>query len=412
MTLLPHVLSKEIPPKLRMHIYLMCFLSPYVIIEPAPFDLFFIYTLLLSVLFKWLYIPKALGFPMILMFLYTALSLPGLMIVDKFSHSLVYFAITTYLIVLSFFIASLIVMYRGMIELITDALIFGMLVSVFIGLVFKFVSINAYMSLVVSLVPPRFYAFFKDPNVFGPAACCISVLLMNRITHQRDKRLIGTACLAVLAFSVLISYSRAAWGLFIIMFAIFCGPIVLEQVKSMRLVRLVMIMFLSIVALAVIFIIAQKMGYLDLVKSRLSLQRYDNTRFANHKLLFNLALDAPFGHGPKTAVLVGQAHSSYIRIFYENGIFAFFLYQLFMLYCLWVAFRMTLVRWKYKYHALACLAAHIGFIANGFTIDTFHWRHMYIFCGLILGLNLVFKKLLYENPQQSYYVPPPLNNNI
>ena len=51
-----------------------------------------------------------------------------------------------------------------------------------------------------------------------------------------------------------------------------------------------------------------------------------------------------------------------------------------------IGFRTALIRTPWQGYAIAALGAFVGEMAEGFIIDTDHWRHFFLILGIIWGL--------------------------
>jgi hypothetical protein len=61
-------------------------------------------------------------------------------------------------------------------------------------------------------------------------------------------------------------------------------------------------------------------------------------------------------------------------------------YLMLLFSTVWIGFRTALMRTPWQGYQIAALGAFIGEMAEGFVIDTDHWRHFYLILGIIWGL--------------------------
>ncbi len=61
-------------------------------------------------------------------------------------------------------------------------------------------------------------------------------------------------------------------------------------------------------------------------------------------------------------------------------------YLLLLISTVWVGFRTALVRTPWQGYQIAALGAFVGEMAEGFIIDTDHWRHFFLILGIVRGL--------------------------
>jgi hypothetical protein len=82
-----------------------------------------------------------------------------------------------------------------------------------------------------------------------------------------------------------------------------------------------------------------------------------------------------------------QQHNVYLQAFLVYGWAGAMAYLLLLLLTLFVGFRASLMRTPWQPYLVASFAAFVGEVAEGFVIDTDHWRHFYLLLGLIWGLS-------------------------
>jgi O-antigen ligase len=187
----------------------------------------------------------------------------------------------------------------------------------------------------------------------------------------------------ILALGLLFSFSRAAilnavLGA-ITLFVIYLGR---RRGRSAALK-----LGLSAAACAVVgLIVLVATNQFSFFESRSHLQSYDHSRFASQGAGFKEASVHVFGHGPgQVGVDLPLAtHSTYARVAYEQGYIGLALIIAILVGTLIAAIKFA--RRDGDISGLgsgALLAAWVGLLANSFFIDTLHWRHLWIFAGLI-----------------------------
>ncbi len=130
----------------------------------------------------------------------------------------------------------------------------------------------------------------------------------------------------------------------------------------------------------------------NMFKERAQLmQSYDvgqGGRFRLQELALGSVLNFPNGMGPFEFARVHglQQHNVYLQAFLVYGWLGAMAYMVLLLSTVLVGLRTAL-----RAHAVAALSHHrvaafIGEIAEGFVIDTDHWRHFYLLLGMIWGL--------------------------
>ncbi|MEM9134590.1 MAG: O-antigen ligase family protein [Actinomycetota bacterium] len=240
----------------------------------------------------------------------------------------------------------------------------------------------------VVLEQGRARGFFKDSNVFGPFLVPLFILLVDEIRRPRlfvrvplSLRLIAVQLAAV---GIFFSFSRAAWGnvvLTSIVYFLASTP----NLGVRQLVRFGATLLVAGIGLtAVVFAFGQG----EFLTQRAQLvQSYDTERFDAQQTGIELGLDSPFiGIGPgmtDTGDLFAP-HSIYVRALAETGVIG-----LGLLLALLAIIVVPLVRTArrpgrvYGISRAVLVAAIAGHMANGFLIDTLHWRHFWLLLGLV-----------------------------
>jgi O-antigen ligase len=235
----------------------------------------------------------------------------------------------------------------------------------------------------------RASGFFKDPNVFGPFLIPIALIVLELWIAPRVPRLLRMrpvsywVALLILALGVLFSYSRAAWANFAI------GVVVMLAASSLRrrgarraLQALVTLLLIAGAALVVL----SAMGSIGFLEQRAHLQSYDTQRFAAQSLGWQLGWTHPVGIGPGQFELYSPlaSHSTFVRVFAEQGFIGLVVLVALMLSTLVVALRNVVVgRDTYGIGSTALLGAWCGLIFNSVVVDTLHWRHLWVVAALI-----------------------------
>jgi hypothetical protein len=106
-------------------------------------------------------------------------------------------------------------------------------------------------------------------------------------------------------------------------------------------------------------------------------------------LALNSVLTFPNGMGPFEFARVHglQQHNVYLQAFLVYGWVGGVSYVLLLLTTTLVGLRTALVRTPWQPYLITAVAAFVGEMAEGFVIDTDHWRHFYLLLGMIWGLS-------------------------
>lgn len=247
---------------------------------------------------------------------------------------------------------------------------------------------------------------FKDPNVLGAFLVFPGLVCLQRVLLGGPKDILfGTATLLLIAAAILLSFSRAAWGQFAFTSALMMGLMFVTTRSNRARTRIVVLAFVG-VAMIALFIAA--LLSIDAVKTlfteraRLE-QDYDSGqmgRFGRHVLGALLALDMPFGIGPLqfSHYFPEDTHNSYLNAFMSGGWLSGVVYPTLIavtfVYGLRLAFTPT--PWRSMY--LAYFSAFVGTALESFIIDTDHWRHYFLLIGVIWGLNLAARRPIPVTP--------------
>ena len=363
-------------------LFCMMLSSSFVLIEPSPYDFFMLMVVCTGFFFFLMSFPQSVYLPFIVMLIFLLLQCISLLFTEDILVSISYIAITIYLMISWF---ALVGMGQKLGVSLIKVVLNGYLISAVIS---AFIGILAYFRLLPNsellLMFGRAKAFFKDPNVLGPFLVIPSVYAFSLFESEqisRFKKCIHALTLLVLLLAIIVCFSRAAWGNLVISFFIYFiltkREVLLKRVKT--------ITILGILFIPVLFWFAQSPFVANLFQSRLSLQRYDDSRFATQKEAFITGLRNPFGIGPGQSESTFQIapHSLYARIITENGILSVLVFVFFLFLCIYKAYQ------SYKqtigesaiYFLVIC-ASLVGLLFNSAFIDTLHWRHFWLLLAL------------------------------
>ncbi len=233
---------------------------------------------------------------------------------------------------------------------------------------------------------------FKDPNVFGPFLIWPTLFIVYRLL-TRHISLIDLVVSAILLFALLLSFSRGAWFHFIVSSVVLAGLGFLTAPNQHVRLRIVALGALSLIALAGILAVLLSFDSIgEMFRERAQLiQSYDvgeGGRFRLQELALSSVLSFPNGMGPFEFARVHglQQHNVYLQAFLVYGWAGAMAYLLLLLSTLWVGLRSAFARTPWQAYATTAYAAFVGEVAEGFVIDTDHWRHFFLLLGMIWGL--------------------------
>ena len=365
------------------------FLSGFVIDEPAPYELF-----MAGLIGLWaivgLRISRNVAPLLVLLVTYNIGGMLSLTQMEDLSGGPMYIAVSLFLALSSVFFAAIIEARHQRLALIMRAWVASALITALLGILGYF---HAFPGSAVFTLYDRAKGAFQDPNVFGPFLIAPSLYLMHGLlTKNLSAAPLRVAGVLVLAFGVFLSFSRAAWALYLFsVVALVFVMLLKERTGAFRL----KILILSIVAVGLLFIalvVALQFDKVaDLFSSRTQLvQDYDGGhlgRFDRHRIGFLMAMEQPFGIGPMvfSTMFPEDEHNIWLKSLTTYGWLGFVCYVTLVAWTLWAGLRMLLRDRPWQPFLMICLIAFVGHSAIGFVIDTDHWRHFYLLLGVIWG---------------------------
>jgi O-Antigen ligase len=235
---------------------------------------------------------------------------------------------------------------------------------------------------------------FKDPNVLGAFLILPSLFALQSVVSDRfAKSFRSTIALGIMAFAILLAFSRAAWGGLILTSAFMLALMVLtSQSRGQRSRIIVMAVVASIVVVMLIAVLLSFDSIGEMFRQRASFdQSYDEGRFGRfgrHILGADMALDLPFGIGPLqfSRYFPEDTHNSYLNAFMSGGWIAGICYPALVFITVIMGFRHIFVRVPWQRAYLAIFAAFLGTVGESFIIDTDHWRHFWMMLGAMWGM--------------------------
>jgi hypothetical protein len=232
---------------------------------------------------------------------------------------------------------------------------------------------------------------FKDPNVFGPFLIWPTLFTIDRLLRRitvADLVVVG-----ILLFGLLLSFSRGAWFHFAVSSLVLGALAFLTAPDHKARLRILGLAIFSVVAAACLLVVLLSFDTIGtMFKERAQLiQSYDvgsGGRFRLQEIALSTVLNFPQGMGPlEFARVFGlQQHNVYLQAFLVYGWTGAMAYLLLLGSTLWVGLRAAFARTPWQPYTITALAAFAGEIAEGFVIDTDHWRHFFLLLGMIWGL--------------------------
>lgn len=378
--------------RLRLRLLWLIGLSGgFVMIEPAPYELIVILSLVIFVATGLALRAGHLPLAFLLIF-YDIGCVFSLLPVIGLEGTAIWTAVTCFLSVTTLFLAMAI---GDDTERRLDAILKGYILA---AVLTSIIAILAYFKLIpgweVFIMALRAKSTFKDPNVFGPFLILPGLVVLHRMMFGglRDI-LIGGVTLMLIAAGLLLSFSRGAWGhfaasalLMIVLTYLTTG----SPAKRLRIVVFAMIGAGFLAAFIVLLLSLDQVA--DLFKERASLvQNYDAGhlgRFGRHILGALMVFDHPNGIGPLqfSRYMPEDPHNSFLDAFIAGGWLGGFTYFALIMLLLVTGLRYVFVRSPWQSTYIVVYATYVGEVGESYIIDVQHWRHFFLIMGLMWGM--------------------------
>jgi len=378
------------PLRSREHMMALLMASGvFVSIEPAPFDVGAVVLGGLFLITRQLKIPRTTPLVYLLLGLFLASNLVSLVFAKNMTRAYGFLAITLYLMALWGLVVGAVGKRPAQM---TNAILLGYTLGAALAAA---TGIAAYLGAPVigpMMVPDRrLVGLFKDPNVYGAYMVPAAVFAFSQVVRIRGPSRLGwIAMLGLCGGATFLSFSRGAWinltvgiATFFVLFTFADG---LGRVWWRTMVLLpVAIVILAGFAYQLVSVDA--IG--EMFQVRFGYQQYDDVRFAIQLEAVQTALHNPLGLGPGSTegAFSRSAHSLYVRTLVENGLLGAVSLFSFLFLSLgratWVAIFSRNLEDRQRFAVIA--GALVGALVESTVIDTVHWRHFWIFCGLAWG---------------------------
>ena len=398
-------------------VWLMVAASGVVFSEPAPVDLLMFALVLLLPVAGLIRVTPALMTGLALWLVVGAATVFALINTIDASKALPHAGVTIFLFVSAFVIAAF-VMYRPEhhTRLIFNAYIIAASIAAIAGVAGYF-----------NLAPGAFELFtrygratgtFKDPNVYGPFLVPPLLYALHRLMEGARRHVLWLLpCAALLAFAILLSFSRGAWVNLGISVGVYACLAFLTAPTNQQRIKLVVITAGGVAAAAIMLVIAlqfDEIGRLFGERAALT-QSYDEGpegRFGGQMKAIRTILANPFGIGPQQFAPnfhFEEAHNVYLTMFLNAGWIGGGLFLMLIAATVVFGLRHAVRRaptQRLFIVAYACFAANA---VEGFLIDFDHWRHVFLLMGVVLGLMLGERRIAAAGPltslRQSLFSP-------
>ncbi len=256
---------------------------------------------------------------------------------------------------------------------------------------------------------------FNDPNVLGPFLMLPSLLALRRVLTGRSLDTIGSgALLALFAAALFLTFSRGAWAHFAISALLYVILLFYISKKAGERTRIVGASVAGALLLALLVgALLSLRGVESLFEQRASLeQSYDVGqlgRFGRHLAGALLALDRPLGIGPYefARIFPEDPHNVYLNAFMTAGWLGGISYIALVATTLWIGIRAALIETPWRPMLLAAWATFAGVAIEGAIIDSDHWRHFWLLMGVLWAGAVAVRRPRVAPPPATAYSPAP-----
>lgn len=405
-----HIAARSKPDAVLTALVFLIFVSSgFVMREPAPYDVLLIGLMCLSVM-TGLRLPRGLGLPATLLMIFFVFDLIGVLHALDAGPAKIHAFVTIYLGITSLFFACLVARdSEKMLRIIFIGYAIGAVLTALAGIGGYFAGIEMFVE------NSRARGMFKDPNVFGPYLIPPALYAMMMLVNNPVKKAwIWLGVLGILTVAVLLSFSRAAWGHFLVSAAMMTALMFLltnDWRKRGRIVSYVAI----VTALGIVMLMAliSMKSVSGLFAERFSLtQSYDvaesGGRFQGHLVALKVIFMNPLGVGPFSfsQIYGADPHNVYLQTALTAGWVGGLSYLMLVLITLWRGMKFLFRRTPVQGYFLIVYSTFLPLAIEGIIIDTDHWRHFYLLLGLIWGMMLAHPR------QGTQYAPRPTAASI
>lgn len=380
-------------------LWLLAAVSPFVFIEPSPYEFTFLAVLVIFIATGLRFPAAAMSLVAILCVLNLGYSISAINHLDK--QPVVYWVLTSWYLALTAIFFALVLSENTHERL--DALMRGYR---FAAVVVSLLAIAGYFNLIPGAseqltLYSRARGTFKDPNVLGgflvlPAIYC----LQKMIDEHAGRALRNGIAFGIISLAVLLSFSRAAWALLAVTALASVALNFLTTNSVRKKIRIVILVMLAAgLGVAMLSLLLSLDAFANIFKERASLvQSYDAGRFGRfgrHILGAEMALDYPFGIGPLqfSRFFPEDTHNSFLNAFMSGGWLSGVTYPLLIVSTLWLSLRSQFMTTSWSPESKVLFVTFVGLAAESLIIDTDHWRHFFLLIGAVWGVAIATSRL-------------------
>jgi hypothetical protein len=380
---------------------LSVFLTGFVMHEPAPGD-----AIMAGLMGVWfilgLNISRATAPLLMLLLVLETGCLMSLTQMRDLDVGPTYLGVNFYLALTAFFYSAIIERRADNLSIIFKAWTIAAVITAALGILGYF---HAFPGSEIFTRYDRAMGAFKDPNVFGPYLVAPALYLIYGILTGKTYHLpLRASGLLIIAFGMLLSFSRAAWALFVFSaFALVLVMLLKQRTAAFRMKILLLALGGTIAMVAIVIVALQFHQVSDLFSTRTQLvQDYDGGhlgRFERHRIGFQMMMEHPLGIGPMVfAKMFPEAeHNIWLKMLTTYGWLGFVTYIAIIVWSICIGFKYLLRDRPWQPYLMIAWIVLVGHAAIGNVIDTDHWRHFYLLLGVIWGCRSLEHNYQKEN---------------
>ena len=375
---------------------LSIFLSPFVLIEPAPTDLIAILAFFM-LFFTVVRNASAAWFFMSVCFLFALANIISSAATPLNEPELTLRNLPTrlYMLVIAASAFAFTIRRRENVHRIVTALLYGAFVSFIITFLANLKVIPDWQFFYRDQSLIRLRGTFKDPNVMAPFMAATAMLAIMRLFNPISFRSKVVYTVQAVAYLICILLSGSRGSLLVLggELLVFVPLLLNQRVLVKRIIPVLSVMLAGAALLGAISFAISLAGTGQHLTNRLEGVNYRDERFLARSQAFEAALTHPLGYGPGAAIHRFASgldpHNVYAKLIYEAGVAGLLSFCVLQVVPVVVAVRLVSNRNRSREERLLAaaiagiLVSHIGY---GWVIDTTHWRHFYLFMGMAVGL--------------------------
>ena len=237
---------------------------------------------------------------------------------------------------------------------------------------------------------------FNDPNVYGPYLIAPALYLGLRLSKAKDARaLMLVPLFGILVLGILLSFSRGAWGNFLLsggVFVVLTLATSKSAAQSARLIAFASLMGLMVVGVVGFALTSPKVQQLFEQRAAL-VQDYDvgnQGRFDSQRRAFTMAVQNPLGIGPEQWAMINKldTHNVYLNVFVAGGFMSIIGFASFLGMTFLSGKRAIFGNGPGQEYLIVAYACLVGHMTEAFIIDVDNWRHLFLLFGLTWGAIL------------------------